>query len=68
MQAHLAEVYGTDASRETVSEVTNAILGEINEWLVRPLDRVYPVAFIDVIHVKVRDGWSPTGRSTAPSA
>jgi transposase-like protein len=26
------------------------------DWLVRPLDCVYPVIFIDAIHVKVRDG------------
>ena len=26
------------------------------EWTNRPLDRVYPVVFIDAIHVKVRDG------------
>jgi transposase-like protein len=28
----------------------------MNGWLARPLDRVYPVVFIDAIHVKVRDG------------
>jgi putative transposase len=26
------------------------------EWTNRPLDRLYPVVFIDAIHVKVRDG------------
>ena len=33
----------------------------------RPLDEVYPVMFIDAIKVKVRDGKSPTGRSTSRS-
>jgi putative transposase len=54
--AHLAEVYGADISRETISKITDAVLEEMTGWLARPLDRVYPVVFIDAIHVKVRDG------------
>jgi transposase-like protein len=54
--AHLAEVYGTEVSRETISKITDAVLEEMGGWLARPLDRVYPVVFIDAIHVKVRDG------------
>jgi transposase-like protein len=54
--AHLAEVYGTDVSRETISKITDAVVEEMTAWLNRPLDRVYPVLFIDAIHVKVRDG------------
>ena len=56
VQAHLAEVYGTEVSRETVSKITDAVLGEMAEWQNRPLDRVYPVVFIDAMVVKIRDG------------
>jgi transposase-like protein len=56
IQAHLAEVYSAEVSRETISKITDAVLEEMNGWLARPLDRVYPVVFIDAIHVKVRDG------------
>lgn len=56
VQAHLAEVYGTDMSRETVSKITDAVLDEMGDWLTRPLDRVYPVIFIDAMVVKIRDG------------
>ena len=56
VQAHLAEVFGTDVSRETISKITDAVLEDMAGWLVRPLDAVYPVVFIDAIHVKVRDG------------
>ncbi len=56
ISAHLAEVYGTEVSRETISKITDAVVEEMGDWLVRPLDRVYPVIFIDAIHVKVRDG------------
>ena len=56
VQAHLAEVYGTEVSRETVSKITDAVLGEMAEWITRPLERVYPVIFIDAMMVKIRDG------------
>jgi len=56
ISAHLAEVYGTEVSKETISKITDAIIDEMTDWLARPLDRVYPVVFIDAIHVKVRDG------------
>jgi putative transposase len=56
VSAHLAEVYGTSVSRETVSKITDAILEEMGEWLNRPLEQVYAAVFIDAIVVKIRDG------------
>jgi transposase-like protein len=56
VQAHLVEVYGTDVSRETISKITDRVLDELADWQNRPLDRVYPVVFIDAIVVKIRDG------------
>ncbi|MCP4319869.1 MAG: IS256 family transposase [Hyphomicrobiales bacterium] len=54
--AHMAEVYGTDVSRDTISRITDRVIGEMSEWQNRPLDRVYPVVFIDAMVVKIRDG------------
>jgi len=54
--AHLADVYGAEVSRDTISRITDAVLEELSEWQARPLERVYPVVFIDAIHVKIRDG------------
>ena len=54
--AHLAEIYGTQVSRELISKVTDKVVDELTAWQNRPLDRVYPVVFIDAIHVKIRDG------------
>jgi transposase-like protein len=56
VQAHLAEVYGAEVSRETISKITDRVLEEMADWQSRPLDRVYPVIFIDALFVKVRDG------------
>jgi transposase-like protein len=52
---HLAQVYGTDLSAETVSRITDAVLEEVRAWQDRPLEAVYPVVFLDAIVVKVRD-------------
>ena len=54
--AHFAEVYGAEVSRDTISQITDRVLEEMAGWQSRPLDRVYPVVFIDAIHVKIRDG------------
>src|SRR5690349_15072824 len=56
VSAHLAEVYGASVSKETISTITDRVLDSMGEWQSRPLDRVYPVVFIDAIQVKIRDG------------
>ena len=48
-------MYSTNISHDTISKITDRVLGELAEWLNRPLDRVYPVIFIDAIVVKIRD-------------
>jgi putative transposase len=56
ISAHLADVYGAEVSRDTISRITDRVVEELAEWQSRPLDSVYPVVFIDAIHVKIRDG------------
>ncbi|MBG6182021.1 IS256 family transposase [Arthrobacter sp. CAN_A1] len=56
ISAHLAEVYGADVSKTTIGATTDRVIEGMTEWQNRPLDPVYPVIFIDCIHVKVRDG------------
>ena len=51
----LEEIYGFEASEGFISDVTDKILPQIEEWQNRPLDEVYPVLFIDAIHYFVRD-------------
>ncbi|WP_259408222.1 IS256 family transposase [Streptomyces akebiae] len=54
--AHLAEVYGAEVSKQTISTITDKVMEGMAEWQNRPLDRVYPVLFVDAINVKIRDG------------
>jgi putative transposase len=56
ISAHLAEVYGAEVSRQTISTITDKVIEGMTEWQNRPLDPVYPVIFLDAIHVKIRDG------------
>jgi putative transposase len=54
--AHLAEVYGAEVSKDRITTITDRVMDGLGEWQSRPLDAVYPVVFIDCIHVKIRDG------------
>jgi putative transposase len=54
--AHFADVYGAEVSKDTISRITEAVVEELQAWQSRPLDPIYPVVFIDAIHVKIRDG------------
>jgi transposase-like protein len=56
ISAHLAEVYGTSVSKDTISTITDRVIAELTDWQSRPLDAIYPVVFIDAIFVKIRDG------------
>ena len=51
----LEDIYGFEASEGFISDMTDKILPQIEEWQHRPLDDVYPVIFIDAIHYSVRD-------------
>jgi putative transposase len=55
IQGHVAEIYGVEVSPDLISQVTDSILEEVKEWQSRPLDRVYPLVFLDALRVKMRD-------------
>ena len=56
IQAHLEEMYGTEVSPSLISLVTDAVSEEVKAWQARPLDAIYPIVYLDCIHVKVREG------------
>lgn len=58
IQAHLGEIYDVDVSPDLISKITDAVHAEVTDWQMRPLDRVYPVIFLDALVCKVRDGGS----------
>lgn len=54
IQAHLKELYGTEVSPALISAVTDSVLEDVRAWQSRPLDPVYPVIYLDALHVKMR--------------
>lgn len=54
IQEHVSELYGTEISIDLISKITDAVLEEVTEWRNRPLDKLYPIIFIDGFVVKGR--------------
>lgn len=50
----LADIYGIDVSDTLVSQMTDKILPLVEEWRERPLDEIYPIVYLDCIHIKLR--------------
>lgn len=63
IQSHQEEMYDTEVSPTLISSVTDAVIEEAKAWQARPLDSIYPIVYLDCIHVKVRDGSGSWGRS-----
>lgn len=51
----IEDIYGFEISEGFISDVTDKILPQIEDWQNRPLDDVYPILYIDAIHYCVRD-------------
>ncbi len=50
----LLELYGVRASAATISAVTDKVKGEVQAWQSRPLEEIYPIIFLDAIHMSIR--------------
>ncbi len=51
----IEDIYGFETSEGFISDVTDKILPQIEDRQNRPLDKVYPILYIDAIHYSVRD-------------
>jgi putative transposase len=54
IQAHLLEIYGYECSPEYLSTLTDRVMERVTEWQNRPLERLYPILFLDALFYKVR--------------
>ena len=54
IEDHIQQVYGVEISPQFVSRATEQLQQQITDWQSRPLERVYPVIFIDGLRVAVR--------------
>ena len=55
IQHHLQSTIGSELSHETISNITEAVAGEVKTWQARPLEAIYPIVYLDALVVKVRD-------------
>jgi len=61
--AHLEEIYGVEVSPMLVSKVTEEVIDQVRTWQNRPLERLYPVVFLDALFVKMREGGQVANRA-----
>ena len=54
IEDHIKQIYGIDISPQFVSRATEQVQQQITEWQSRPLERLYPIVFIDGLRVAVR--------------
>jgi len=54
IEEHMKEIYGIEVSPSMVSKITDKILPVFTEWQSRPLEKIYPIVFLDAIRFKVR--------------
>jgi putative transposase len=55
IQGHLQEMYEAEVSPALLSNVNDALIEQVKAWLSRPLDALYPVVYLDVLKVKIRE-------------
>ena len=54
IQRHLQQVYGVEVSPETISNITESVMADVREWQNRPLEKTYPILFLDALRVNSR--------------
>jgi len=50
----IEDIYGFEVSHQMISDITDTILPEVEEWRNRPLKACYPFLFVDCMYVSVR--------------
>lgn len=54
IQDQLEELYGVDISPTTISAITDRVWNLVEAWQNRPLAAIYPIIYLDAIHLKLR--------------
>lgn len=54
IQDQLKDLYGVSISATLISNVTNEVIDEVKAWQSRPLDKVYPIVYLDALIIKIQ--------------
>lgn len=60
---HIKDMYDTDVSHNTLSEITDRIIPKVKEWQNRPLESLYTIVWLDAMYYKVKDGGRTSTRA-----
>jgi putative transposase len=55
IQAELEDIYGVEVSATVISNVTNEVIDEVKAWQSRPLDKAYPIVYLDALVIKINE-------------
>ncbi len=61
--AHLQEMFGAEVSPALISAITDTVADEVRAWQSRPLDRLYPILYLDCLMVKTREAGTAANRA-----
>jgi len=50
----IEDIYGFKVSHEMISQITDSVIEELQEWQKRPLKKLYPFVFVDCMYVTIR--------------
>lgn len=50
----IEDIYGFSVSHEMISDITDAVIPEMEEWQARPLEKCYTFVFVDCLYTKIR--------------
>ena len=53
----IEDIYGFEISHDMISDITDAIIPQLEEWRVRPLQKCYAFVFVDCMYVTLRTGY-----------
>lgn len=54
ISATIEDIYGFEVSKEMISNITDCVLDELNDWQSRPLKPCYPFIFVDCMYVNIK--------------
>ena len=66
IQEQIKELYHLEIATSLVSTITDSVLEEVQAWQNSPLDRLYPIVYMDCLVVKVRENKQLINKAVYP--
>ncbi|MCP4010247.1 MAG: IS256 family transposase, partial [Proteobacteria bacterium] len=60
---HIEDLYGVEISTGAMTAITDRLISELEEWRQRPLEKVYPIVWLDAVHYKIREDGRYIGKA-----